>query len=323
MFSSLPNYPDPGRYWRMIEQHRITQFYTAPTAIRSLMRHGDDYPRQYDISSVRVLGSVGEPINPEAWRWYYEVVGRGRTNVVDTYWQTENGGIVVAPLAGVTPMKPGSATLPFFGIDVALVDSATGKEILQNDVGGLLVVRRPWPGIFRTLYNSHKRGIVTYFSKVPGSYLTGDAAYRDKDGYIWINGRVDDTLNISGHRIGSADIEHALVEVSYVAEAAAVAFPHPIKGNGIFCFVSLKDGFDIVHDVLERELKLAVRRIVGPFATPDIIISSPNLPKTRSGKIMRRILRKLVSGQAKDLGDTSTLADQTVLEGLTVLCHDV
>ncbi|GFE54675.1 acetyl-coenzyme A synthetase [Babesia ovis] len=321
MFSSLPTYPDYGRYWRMVEQYKITQFYTAPTAIRSLMRAGDDIPRRYDTSSLRVLGSVGEPINPEAWRWYFEVVGRSRTNVVDTYWQTETGGIVIAPLPGVIPTKPGSATVPFFGIEVGIVDPVTNKELVGNGVSGLLVLRRPWPGLFRTLFGNHQRGVKAYFAKVPGSYLTGDAAYRDKDGYIWINGRVDDTLNVSGHRIGSADIEHALVQVSYVAEAAAVSFPHPIKGQAIFCFVTLKDGYNIETPNLERELRLSVRQLVGPFATPDIITATPHLPKTRSGKIMRRILRKLVSNQGDDLGDISTLADQSVVQALQALCQ--
>ncbi|ORM40696.1 Acetyl-coenzyme A synthetase [Babesia sp. Xinjiang] len=322
MFASLPNYPDPGRYWRMVEQYRITQFYTAPTAIRGLMRAGDDIPRKYDTSSIRILGSVGEPINPEAWRWYYEIVGRGCTTVVDTYWQTETGGIVIAPIPGVIPTKPGSATVPFFGIDVGLVDPITGKEIVENSKSGLLVIRQPWPGLFRTLFGNHRRGVENYFAKVPGCYLTGDAAYRDKDGYIWINGRVDDTLNISGHRIGSADIEHALVQVNFVAEAAAVSFPHPIKGQAIFCFVTLKDGYNISPETLERELRLSVRKHVGPFATPDIITATPHLPKTRSGKIMRRILRKLVSNQCEDLGDISTLADSSVIEGLNISCRD-
>ncbi|GBE61558.1 acetyl-coenzyme A synthetase [Babesia ovata] len=322
MFSSLPNYPDPGRYWRMIEQYRITQFYTAPTAIRLLMRFGDDYPARYDVSSARVLGTVGEPINPEAWLWYYNVVGRARSTIVDTYWQTETGGIVIAPIPGAIRTKAGSATLPFFGIDVGLVDAKTGQEILGNGTSGLLVLRRPWPGLFRTLSGNHQRGLDVYFTKVPGCYLTGDAAYRDDDGYIWINGRVDDTLNVSGHRIGSADIEHALVQVDYVAEAAAVAFPHPIKGQAIFCFVTLKDSCNVTGDQMVQELRQSVRRLVGPFATPDIITATPNMPKTRSGKIMRRILRKLVSNQADELGDISTLADPSVVEGLVGICRD-
>ncbi|GIX64424.1 acetyl-coenzyme A synthetase 2, putative [Babesia caballi] len=321
VFSSLPNYPDPGRYWRMVEQYRITQFYTAPTAIRGLMRSGDDIPRKFDMASLRILGSVGEPINPEAWRWYHDVVGRGRTTVVDTYWQTETGGIVISPIPGVIPTKAGSATVPFFGIDPVLVDSKTGREIAENNAEGLLALRGPWPGLFRTLFGSHQRGVATYFAKVPGCYLTGDAAYRDRDGYLWINGRVDDTLNVSGHRIGSADIEHALVQVPVVAEAAAVSFPHPIKGQAIFCFVTLKDSFRGSRDELVRELRLSVRKHVGPFATPDIITATPHLPKTRSGKIMRRILRKLVGNQGDDLGDTSTLADPSLHQALGERAH--
>lgn len=322
MFASLPTYPDPGRYWRMVEQHRITQFYTAPTAIRELMRHGDDIPAKYDTSSLRILGSVGEPINPEAWRWYHDLVGKGRATVVDTYWQTETGGIVVAPLPGVIPTKPGCATVPFFGIDVGLLDPNTGTETTENSTSGLLVIKRPWPGLFRTLFGNHQRGVNTYFAPFKGMYLTGDAAYRDKDGYIWINGRVDDTVNVSGHLIGSAEIEHAIVQVNVVAEAAVVGFPHPIKGQGIFCFVILrKDTKGLEEDEIIKKLTLSVRQLVGPFATPDIIATTPFLPKTRSGKIMRRILRKLVSNQFDDLGDTTTLSDPTVIEGLVDICR--
>ncbi|KAK1938424.1 putative acetyl-CoA synthetase [Babesia divergens] len=322
MFASLPTYPDPGRYWRMVEEHRLTQFYTAPTSIRSLMRSGDEVPAKYDTSSLRILGSVGEPINPEAWRWYHDVIGKGRTTVVDTYWQTETGGIVVAPIPGAIRTKPGSATVPFFGIDLGLVDPNTGKEITTNSASGLLVIKRPWPGLFRTLYKNHQRGVNTYFTPVKGKYLTGDAAYRDKDGYIWINGRIDDTLNVSGHRIGSAEIEHALVQIKSVAEAAVVAFPHPIKGQGIFCFVTLKkDAEHSQQEELVQQLRLSVRHLVGPFATPDIIATTPNLPKTRSGKIMRRILRKIVSNQADDLGDVTTLADASVIDGLIEICR--
>lgn len=322
MFASLPTYPDAGRYWRMIQERRITQFYTAPTAIRDLMRYGDDIPGRYDTSSLRILGTVGEPINPEAWRWYHDVVGKGKAMVVDTYWQTETGGIVVAPIPGVIRTKPGSATLPFFGIDIGLADPITGKEIVENSTSGLLVIKKPWPGLFRTLFGNHERGVYTYFTPVKGMYLTGDAAYRDKDGYIWINGRIDDTMNVSGHRIGSAEIEHALVQVKYVAEAAVVAFPHPIKGQGIFCFVTLKkDAQEVPENELISQLRLSVRHLVGAFATPDIIARTPCLPKTRSGKIMRRILRKLVSNQFDDLGDTTTLADATVIDGLVEVCR--
>ncbi|KAK2198194.1 bifunctional AMP-binding enzyme [Babesia duncani] len=318
VFGSLPTYPDPGRYWRMVQRYKMTQFYTAPTAIRTLMRFGNEHPKNYDLSSLRVLGSVGEPINPEAWRWYHEFIGGRKAAIVDTYWQTETGGIVVAPLPGAIETKAGSATFPFFGIDVALLDPNTGTELQGSNVQGLLMIKRPWPGMFRTIWKNHQRVKETYFC-FPGYYMTGDAAFRDDDGYIWMCGRVDDIINVSGHRIGSAEIEHALVQVPIVAEAAVVGCRHAIKGQGIFCFVTLKNSaLTMDQTEMSKTLKQSVRALVGPIATPDVICMAPNLPKTRSGKIMRRVLRKLVQGATVDqLGDTSTLADVSVLGDIT------
>jgi acetyl-CoA synthetase len=314
MFESTPLYPDASRYWDLVERHRITQLYTAPTAIRALMRLGDAPVKKHDLSSLRVLGSVGEPINPEAWRWYHDVVGGGRCAVVDTFWQTETGGHIVTPLPGATPTKPGSATLPFFGVDVALL-GADGAEVLGNDVSGIIAVRAPWPGMARSIHGDHARFLDTYLKPFPGFYLTGDGGVRDVDGYLWVTGRVDDVLNVSGHRLGSAEIESALVLHRAVAEAAVIGFPHEAKGEGICCYVTLKAGVEETRAVAD-ELKLQVRKIIGPFATPDLIILSSGLPKTRSGKIMRRVLRKIVARQTDQLGDISTLADVGVVAEL-------
>ena len=315
LFESTPHYPNAGRYWDMIQRHKITQFYTAPTAIRSLMRFGDDIVKDYDLSSLKVLGSVGEPINPEAWRWYYQVVGHEQCSVVDTYWQTETGGHIVTNLPGVTPMKPGSCTLPFYGIDSVVLDPQTGEVIEGNDVEGVMAIRKPWPGMARTCLGDHERYMTVYLKPYPGFYFTGDSVLRDKDGFHFITGRVDDVLNVSGHRIGTAEVESALVAHPAVAQAAVVGQPHPIKGQSICSFVML----DVNHEEspeLIKELRLAVRKDIGPFATPDVVCVSPSLPMTRSGKIMRRILRKIVAGEVDTLGDTSTLADPSIVDTL-------
>lgn len=313
MFESTPMYPDAGRYWDMVQRHKITQFYTAPTAIRSLMRYSDDIPAKYDLSSLKVLGSVGEPINPEAWRWYYEVIGKSKCTIVDTYWQTETGGHLVTNIPGITPMKPGSCTLPFYGIDTVVLDPATGHVIEGNDVEGVLAVRQSFPGMARTCLGDHERFMTVYLKPYPGYYFTGDAVKRDRDGFLFITGRVDDVLNVSGHRIGTAEVESALVAHPAVTQAAVVGQPHPIKGQSICSFVTL----DIAHkesEELIRELRNAVRKDIGPFASPDVIIVTPTLPMTRSGKIMRRILRKIVAGETDSLGDTSTLADPSIVD---------
>eukprot|EP00922_Rhytidocystis_sp_ex-Travisia-forbesii_P054236 GHVS01080449.1.p1 GENE.GHVS01080449.1~~GHVS01080449.1.p1 ORF type:complete len:732 (-),score=110.78 GHVS01080449.1:359-2554(-) len=317
LFESVPTHPDYGRYWALIEKHKATQFYTAPTAIRALMRHGPDWPAKYNLSSLRVLGSVGEPINPEAWRWYHTHIGCNRCNIVDTYWQTETGGHVIAPLPGAIPTKPGSATVPFFGIDPVILDSQTGEELHGPSVHGVLCFRRPWPGMLRSVHGAHERLLSNYMRPYPGYYFTGDGAIRDGDGYYWITGRVDDTLNVSGHRLGAAEIEHALVQHNGVAEAAAVGLPHDVKGTCIMCFVTLKDNYETPenHDAIVLELRNQVRVYIGSIATPDYILITNGLPKTRSGKIMRRILRKVAAGDG-DLGDISTLADATVVERL-------
>ena len=315
LFESVPTYPDAGRYWDCVARHRITHFYTAPTALRTLMKFGDSFVTKYDRSSLRVLGSVGEPINPEAWRWYYNVVGEGRCPIIDSYWQTETGGIVVAPLA-CRPLKPGSATRPFFGIDPVIVDPLNGQILEGNNVHGYLAFRRPWPGMLRTILGDHSRMIQVYLQTFPGLYLTGDGCVRDQDGYYWITGRIDDVIKVSGHRMGSAEIEHALVQHPAVSESAVVGFPHAVKGEGLFCYVVLKDGVDLGEDVLVSDLRALVRKMIGPVATPDIIVITPGLPKTRSGKIMRRILRKLAHDQSDQLGDTSTLADPSIVDDL-------
>ncbi|HHB12912.1 MAG TPA: acetate--CoA ligase [Chromatiales bacterium] len=313
MFEGVPNHPDASRFWQVVDKHRVNQFYTAPTAIRALMRAGDEPVKKTSRKSLKLLGTVGEPINPEAWEWYYHVVGEGRCPIVDTWWQTETGGHMITPLPGATPLKPGSATRPFFGVQPVLLDQ-DGKEI-EGPGAGSLAIKFPWPGQMRTVFGDHKRFAETYFSQYPGYYFTGDGARRDADGYYWITGRVDDVLNVSGHRLGTAEIESALVLHEKVAEAAVVGFPHEIKGQGIYAYVTLMAGVEGT-DELKQELVQLVRREIGPIATIDFIQWAPGLPKTRSGKIMRRILRKIAAGEVDDLGDTSTLADPSVVEDL-------
>ncbi|UOV03995.1 acetate--CoA ligase [Pseudoxanthomonas sp. F37] len=313
MFEGVPNYPSVSRFWEVIDKHKVTIFYTAPTAIRALMREGEAPVKKTSRASLRLLGSVGEPINPEAWRWYYDVVGDGRCPIVDTWWQTETGGILITPLAGAIDLKPGSATLPFFGVRPALVD-ANGEQ-LEGATEGNLVLLDSWPGQMRTVYGDHQRFIDTYFRTYPGTYFTGDGCRRDEDGYYWITGRVDDVINVSGHRIGTAEVESALVAHPKVAEAAVVGFPHDIKGQGIYAYVTLKAG-EAQSEELLRELVAWVRKEIGPIATPDHLQWAPGLPKTRSGKIMRRILRKIAENAPEQLGDTSTLADPSVVESL-------
>jgi len=315
MFEGIPTYPDAGRFWEVVDKHKVTQFYTAPTAIRALMSHGEEIPAKYDLSSIKVLGSVGEPINPEAWRWYHKHIGREKCPIVDTWWQTETGGILITPLPGCTPLKPGSATFPFFGVKPTVIESETGKVMEGNGVTGVLAVSEPWPGQARTIYGDHDRFEETYFKLYPGYYFTGDGCRRDEDGYYWITGRVDDVINVSGHRIGTAEVESALVLHASVSEAAVVGFPHSIKGQGIYAYVSLMDGVEYSQD-LGSELKKFVRREIGPIASPDVIQWAPALPKTRSGKIMRRILRKIAADEAGQLGDVSTLADPSVVDEL-------
>ncbi len=317
LFESIPNYPDAGRYWEMVERLKINQFYTAPTAIRAIQREGDAFVKKYDRSSLRILGTVGEPINPDTWKWYYNVVGEGRCSIVDTWWQTETGGILITPLPGATPEKPGSATLPFFGIEPVLL-SPEGEELQGNGVSGLLAIKKPWPAMARTIQGDHKRFFQTYLEPYKGYYLTGDGAIRDEEGYYWITGRVDDVMNVSGHRIGSAEVESALVAHPFCSEAAVVGYPHEIKGEGIFAYVILHEDSE-VQDGLVGELRNEVRRHIGAFATPDQILIAPALPKTRSGKIMRRILRKIAANQVSDLGDISTLADPSVVDKLVAL----
>ncbi len=314
MFESTPVHPNAGRYWDMVERHRITQFYTAPTALRAIAREGTDWVSRYDRSSLRVLGTVGEPINPDTWEWYYRVVGEERCPIVDTWWQTETGGIMITPLPGVTALKPGSATLPFFGVEPAVLDER-GNEVSGNGVTGLLAIKRPWPGMARTIQDDHPRFIDTYLSPYPGYYFTGDGCRRDEDGYYWITGRVDDVINVSGHRMGTAEVESALVNHPACAEAAVVGFPHEIKGQGIFAYVVLAEGWEPTAELV-GELRGEVRHRIGPIATPDHILVTDGLPKTRSGKIMRRILRKIGERQVDDLGDTSTLADPGVVARL-------
>ncbi len=315
MFESTPLYPDPGRYWQVIDKYEVDQFYTAPTAIRAVAKEGEAWPAKYDLSSLKLLGTVGEPINPEAWLWYHHNVGRGRCPIVDTWWQTETGGILITPLPGATATKPGSATLPFFGIKPVVLDPESGKELEGNDVRGVLAIAEPWPGQMRTVYGDHKRFEETYFQQYKGYYFTGDGCRRDEDGYYWITGRVDDVINISGHRMGSAEVESALVSHEGVAEAAVVGFPHEIKGQGIYAYVTLNVGVEYI-DALKDELKAWVRKEIGPIATPEVIHWAPGLPKTRSGKIMRRILRKIAAADTGDLGDTSTLAEPAVVDQL-------
>jgi acetyl-CoA synthetase len=314
MFEGVPNFPDAGRFWDVVDKHAVTLFYTAPTAIRALMVAGDAPVKQRSRKTLRLLGTVGEPINVDAWLWYHGVVGEGRCPVVDTWWQTETGGILISPLPGATPTKPGKATLPLPGIRPAIVDDA-GKELTGPDVEGKLVLTFPWPGMMRSVYGDHERFRQTYFSQFPGKYFTGDGAQRDADGYYRITGRVDDVINVSGHRLGTAEIESALDEHEAVVETAVVGMPHDIKGQGIYAYVTLSGGRQ-GDDALRKELVAAVRRVIGPIALPDRIQFAAALPKTRSGKIMRRILRKIAAGDVDNLGDTSTLADPTVVQAL-------
>lgn len=314
LFEGVPNHPKPDRFWEVIEKYRVNIFYTAPTAIRALMREGESWPQKHDLSSLRILGSVGEPINPEAWMWYHENIGHGHCPIVDTWWQTETGGILISPLPGAMPTKPGSASVPFFGVEPAILRE-DGTECDVNE-GGTLVLKRPWPGIMRTVYGHHERFKETYFSRFPGYYFTGDGARRDEDGCYWLMGRIDDVLNVSGHRIGTAEVESALVSHPDVAEAAVVGFPHEIKGQGIYAFVTLKNSATTtLADV--KTLSAHVRKEIGPIAVPDKMQFTPALPKTRSGKIMRRILRKIAEGQIEEIGDTSTLADPSIVESIT------
>ncbi|MEJ2816514.1 acetate--CoA ligase [Caulobacter sp. CCG-8] len=313
IFEGVPNYPTPARFWEVVDKHKVEIFYTAPTALRALMREGDDWVTRNDLSSLRLLGSVGEPINPEAWLWYHRVVGKDRLPIVDTWWQTETGGILVSPLPGATALKPGSATKPLPGVKLQLVD-AEGK-VLEGATEGNLVITDSWPGQMRTVYGDHGRFFDTYFSAYPGKYFTGDGCRRDADGYYWITGRVDDVINVSGHRLGTAEIESALVAHDTVAEAAVVGYPHDIKGQGVYAYVTLKAGVEAT-DQLRKDLILWVRQEIGPFAAPDVLQWAPGLPKTRSGKIMRRILRKIAENELGSLGDTSTLADPSVVDDL-------
>jgi acetyl-CoA synthetase len=316
MFESTPTYPDAGRYWRIVDDLGVDIFYTAPTAIRAIARAGNEWVEKYKRDSLRVLGSVGEPINPEVWQWYHDVVGGGRCAVVDTWWQTETGGVLITPLPGATPTEPGSATLPFFGIEPVIVDD-DGRQLEGNEVQGNLCMKRPWPGQARTIWGDHSRFRRTYFTRFPGLYFTGDGCRRDENGYYWITGRVDDVLNVSGHRLGTAEIESALVGHEAVAEAAVVGFPHELKGTGVYAFVLITTEFESTErDQLVGALKEQVRHAIGPIATPDRIHIANGLPKTRSGKIMRRILRQIAAGEYEDLGDVSTLAEPSVVKEL-------
>jgi acetyl-CoA synthetase len=314
MFEGVPNYPDWGRFWAICEKYKVNIFYTAPTALRALMKEGDEWVKKYNLNSLKLLGSVGEPIKLQEWKWYYNLVGGGRCPIVDTWWQTETGGILITPMPGATPLKPGSASFPFFGVEPALLDDK-GKEIKGNDVSGNLVIKSAWPGIMRTVYGDHERFRKTYFSIYPGYFFTGDGCLRDEDGYYWITGRVDDVINVSGHRIGTAEIEGAIGRHPKVAEAAVVGFPHEIKGQGIYAYVTLKTGEKFDQN-LTKELIGMVRQEIGPIATPDKIQYTDGLPKTRSGKIMRRILRKIADGNVSQIGDTSTLADPSIVDSL-------
>jgi acetyl-CoA synthetase len=313
VFEGVPSYPDASRFWQVIDKHKVNIFYTAPTALRALMREGDAMVKKTSRKSLKLLGSVGEPINPEAWIWYHKVVGDSRCPIVDTWWQTETGGILISPQPGAVDLKPGSATKPFYGIVPVIVDEK-GKE-LDGSCEGRLCMKESWPGQMRTVYGDHQRFIDTYFSQHDGKYFTGDGCKRDEDGYYWITGRVDDVIIVSGHNLGTAEIESAFVAHPKVAEAAVVGYPHNIKGQGLYCYVTLKIG-EVASDALTKELKDLVRKIIGPLATPDLIHFTPGLPKTRSGKIMRRILRKVAENQFENLGDTSTLADPTVVQSL-------
>ncbi len=313
MFEGVPNYPDFSRFWQIIDKHKVNIFYTAPTAIRALMREGNEYVKKTNRSSLKLLGTVGEPINPEAWKWYYEIPGNSNCPIVDTWWQTETGGILISPQTGAIELKPGSASKPFFGIEPCIVNKK-GEE-LSGECEGMLCLKKSWPGQMRTVYGDHKRFIETYFSQFDGKYFTGDGCRRDEDGYYWITGRVDDVIIVSGHNLGTAEIESAFVSHSKVAEAAVVGYPHDVKGNGLYCYVSLNAG-EKISEGLIKELKKTIREKIGPIATPDFVHITQGLPKTRSGKIMRRILRKIACNEHQDLGDTSTLADPSVVSDL-------
>jgi len=313
MFEGIPTYPDVSRWWKIIDKYKVNIFYTAPTALRALMREGNEHVKKTSRKSLKLLGTVGEPINPEAWLWYYKIIGDSRCPIVDTWWQTETGGILISPQPGATDLKPGSATKPFYGIKPIIVNEK-GKT-LSGACEGRLCIAQSWPGQMRTVYGNHQRFIDTYFSQFDGKYFTGDGCKRDEDGYYWITGRVDDIIIVSGHNLGTAEIESAFVAHSKVAEAAVVGYPHDIKGNGLYCYVTLNAGENSTGE-LERDLKLWVRKQIGPIATPDLIQFSPSLPKTRSGKIMRRILRKIAANEHEQLGDITTLADPTVVASL-------
>jgi len=315
MFEGVPTYPDAGRFWAVCAKHKVNQFYTAPTAIRALMARGPEWVQKHDLSDLKVLGTVGEPINPEAWNWYNDVVGKGVLPIVDTWWQTETGGHLMTPLPGATPTKPGSCTKPFFGVEPVILEAQTGKVLNATEAEGVLCIRDSWPGQMRTVYGDHARFVATYFSDYKGYYFTGDGCRRDADGYYWITGRVDDVINVSGHRMGTAEVESALVAHPLVSEAAVVGYPHDIKGQGIYCYVTLMDG-ETPTDELRTELRSWVRKEIGPIASPDLVQWAPELPKTRSGKIMRRILRKIAEDDFGALGDTSTLADPSVVDEL-------
>ncbi len=315
MFEGVPTWPDPGRFWAVVDKHRVTQFHTAPTALRALIGHGTAWVERHDLSSLKLIGSVGEPINPEAWAWYDRHVGKGRCPIVDTWWQTETGGNMLAPMPGAIPTKPGAATLPFFGVKPAVLEPETGRLLEGNGVEGVLCIADSWPGQMRTVWGDHQRFMETYFQQYPGYYFSGDGCRRDEDGYYWVTGRVDDVINVSGHRMGTAEVESALVAHPQVAEAAVVGYPHDLKGQGIYAYVTLMDDATPSEE-LRRELEAWVRREIGPIAKPDLIQWAPNLPKTRSGKIMRRILRKIAENDFGSLGDTSTLTDPKVVEEL-------
>ena len=315
MFEGVPTYPDASRFWQVCDKHKINQFYTAPTAIRALMGQGSKFVKKCDLSSLKVLGTVGEPINPEAWNWYNEVVGKGRCPIVDTWWQTETGGHLLTPIPGAIATKPGSATFPFFSIQPVILDPQSGQELTEKECEGVLCIKDSWPGQMRTVYGDHERFIKTYFSDYKGYYFTGDGCRRDADGYYWITGRVDDVINVSGHRMGTAEVESALVAHEQVSEAAVVGYPHDVKGQGIYCYVTLMAGEKPTEE-LRKELRDWVRKEIGPIASPDLVQWAPGLPKTRSGKIMRRILRKIAEDDFNSLGDTSTLAEPAVVEDL-------
>ncbi len=314
MFEGVPNYPDISRFWKIVEKYKVNIFYTAPTAIRAIAKEGNEWVKKADISSLRILGTVGEPINPEAWNWYYNIIGRGECPIVDTWWQTETGGILITPLPGAIDIKPGMATMPFPGVWPVLLDDE-GKEITTTEASGALCIKRPWPGIMRGVYGDPKRFAETYFEQFPGYYVTGDGCRRDKDGYYQITGRIDDVINVSGHRMGTAEVESALVAHAKVAEAAVVGYPHDLKGQSIYAYVTVKSGVE-KSDALKKELVAHVRTLIGPIATPEKIQFADGLPKTRSGKIMRRILKKVAANQIDDLGDTTTLADPSVVDDI-------